>query len=599
MENAMFSFDELNCFGFQDEFISTNVVSESTDGGDKGTNGPSYGAQEWRESAGIDSLCSDYGFYKENLWEQELLISSYEEQERLQQSFLDCEQFDDFKFNILSPPLETCLEEITKLGEIQKGIQEVEPKEDKSYPISSESLQLLRSYNKGFKQLSSGRVIVPINCTPSTIAAGQGLSTEEIIRIAGARFIQSSCQGVEVASIFNNPFYLSSSGLSDEDAKMVKLAESLLASAEKIGNQQFDCASRLLKQCNSFSSNEGNPVQRVAYYFAEVLQERIDIEIGRITSKEQWKKQSFDIDKAMTTPNPTALASHQAIPFCQILHFAGIQAILDNVDDASRIHIIDFTLRCGLQWTVLMQALVSRCECPVELLKITAIATAWEDLIETTGKRLTAFAQTMNLAFSFKIVVVSDVLELKEDLLEIDDEEIVAIYSDNLPRSLIALPKRLESIMRMIKNIIPCVMVVAEIESNQNSPTFLNRFIEALFFFSAYFDCLDACMERDDSNRLILEAMYLGKGIRNAIAIEGEEKTIRSRKLDAWRSFYARFGMVEIDLSSSSLLQANLIVKKFACGNYCTLNKNGKSLIIGWKGTPLHSLSAWKFILEE
>ena len=42
--------------------------------------------------------------------------------------------------------------------------------------------------------------------------------------------------------------------------------------------------------------------------------------------------------------------------------------------------------------------------------------------------------------------------------------------------------------------------------------------------------------------------MYFGEGIRNSVASEGEERIIRSVKLDVWRAFFARFGMVETDL---------------------------------------------------
>ncbi|KAJ6952326.1 hypothetical protein NC653_041461 [Populus alba x Populus x berolinensis] len=53
--------------------------------------------------------------------------------------------------------------------------------------------------------------------------------------------------------------------------------------------------------------------------------------------------------------------------------------------------------------------------------------------------------------------------------------------------------------------------------------------------------------------------------------------------------------MVETDLSSSSLYQAKLIVKKFNFASSFTPDVDGKSLVFGWKGTPLHSLSAWNF----
>ncbi|KAJ4833827.1 hypothetical protein Tsubulata_022429, partial [Turnera subulata] len=106
-----------------------------------------------------------------------------------------------------------------------------------------------------------------------------------------------------------------------------------------------------------------------------------------------------------------------------ISHFAGIQAIVENVAEAKKIHIIDFRIRSGQRWTILMQALVCRYE-PVELLKITAVGTTAKHLIEDTGKRLMSFAQIMNLPFSFKIVTVPDLLmDFKEHLFELDAEE--------------------------------------------------------------------------------------------------------------------------------------------------------------------------------
>ena len=60
--------------------------------------------------------------------------------------------------------------------------------------------------------------------------------------------------------------------------------------------------------------------------------------------------------------------------------------------------------------------------------------------------------------------------------------------------------------MKMIRNINPCIMVVTEVEANHNAPSFVHRFVDLLFYYSAYFDCLDACMERDDPNRMITES---------------------------------------------------------------------------------------------
>lgn len=79
------------------------------------------------------------------------------------------------------------------------------------------------------------------------------------------------------------------------------------------------------------------------------------------------------------------------------------------------------------------------------------------------------------------MVMVPAMLDLKEDMFELDSEEIVAVYCQFVLRSMVLQPDRLESVMREIKNIHPCVTVVTEVEANHNSPVFVTRFIEALF----------------------------------------------------------------------------------------------------------------------
>ncbi|KAJ0033904.1 hypothetical protein Pint_24364 [Pistacia integerrima] len=602
MENVMFSLEGFNFSEVQDKLSSTDNGFESMRGGNIGKQFNSYGTEDWGGSGAIDSLYSGYGFYQDVSSSEEIIFSKYPrlepQPEPRQQSYSDFGLFDHLGFDIASPPIQTCLEEISKLGEIPTEIQDVvQPKKDKQFPFSLASLELLKNYGSGIKRLNGDRRIEPSTETALTKMSSRKLSAEEIMRIAGERFIRSSSQAVEdVVSMLGNPFNLSFSGLSDEEIRDVELAEFLLASAEKVGDQQYERATRFLNQCDYLSSNKGNPVQRVVYYFSEALREKIDRETGRICIKELGKKQPFDVDLAMMSANPTTLACHEAIPFSQVLQFTGIQAIVENVAEAKRIHVIDLGIRNGVQWTVLMQSLASRCGCPIELLKITAVGTAAKHLLEETGKNLESFAQSVNLPFSYNTVMVSDMLDLKEDLFEINPEEKVVVYALFTLRSMISVPNRLENIMRVVRNINPCMMVVTEVDANHNSPVFVNRFIEALFYFSAYFDCLDACMKRDDPHRMVTESMFFGDGIRDIVAAEGKERKTRHVKLDVWRAFFTRYGMEEIELSMVSLYQANLVVKKFPCESSCTIELNGKSLLVGWKGTPIHSLSVWKFI---
>ncbi|KAJ8565833.1 hypothetical protein K7X08_008409 [Anisodus acutangulus] len=161
---------------------------------------------------------------------------------------------------------------------------------------------------------------------------------------------------------------------------------------------------------------------------------------------------------------------------------------------------------------------------------------------------------------------------------------------------MIPRPDCLDNLMKVVRSIGPTVIVVGEVEANHNSPSFLNRFIETLFFYGTFFDCFEDCMERGSPCRTTIEGVYFGEGIRNIVAAEGEDRFTRNVKLEVWRAFFASFSMMEEELSESAWYQANLILKQLAQGSSCDLQKDGKGLIIGWKGTPIHSQSIWKFL---
>ena len=59
----------------------------------------------------------------------------------------------------------------------------------------------------------------------------------------------------------------------------------------------------------------------------------------------------------------------------------------------------------------------------------------------------------------------------------------------------------------------------------------------------------------------ILEAAYLGQETWNIVAAEYGDRIFQDMKIDGWRTSFTKFGMVEAELSSSALYQADLIVK--------------------------------------
>ncbi|XP_050387238.1 DELLA protein GAI1-like [Argentina anserina] len=417
------------------------------------------------------------------------------------------------------------------------------------------------------------------------------------MRVARARFIRFSSERYADESIPKHVLGSAPLGLSDQEAKEVELSHLLLAFADKVGKQQYDQARKLQNLCHFLSSSSGNAVQRVVYYFSKALQERIDKETGKIICKGSESKDilAMLLEKTMVCC-PAFFACFLELPFYQVTQFAGIQAIVEGVASAKRVHFIDLEIRSGGQCTVLMQALASRYEQPIEMLKVTAVGsgTASTQKLEDTGKRLAQFAKALHLPFSFRIAMVKDINELNEDAFESEDGETTAVYCSLMRSSMRTLPDCLESAITALRKLNPCLMVITETESNLYSPAFEDRFNEALVYYSAYFDCINVCMDSCSPYRRELEETFLAQQIKNIVANE-EDRIFRHMRIDVWRSLFAKFGMVEAELSLSSLYQADLTAKQFACGESCTLDMNGKSITVGWKGTPILSLSAWKF----
>ncbi|KAJ9554987.1 hypothetical protein OSB04_009601 [Centaurea solstitialis] len=467
---------------------------------------------------------------------------------------------------------------------------------DTTPPFRSYQMQELADIESQYTELITPNPHPKMTETPEAVG-GRKLSTDGVIRLGAERFVQSRSSTMNDVTMPSHPYGASFSGISDREAKDVELIENLLLSAEKVEQRQFERSSKLLDWCDGLSYSLGNPIQRLVHYFSKALREKITRETGRMSVHGSAKKQLSEMEGKMTTPNPTIISIYQKLPFFQAGQFSAVQALVDGLPGATKVHVIDLSIKNGVQITILMQALLSQTNCPIEHLRVTAIGanSKYKQNLELTGERLKSFAESLNLSFSFNVVMVEDMLEFKEDHLELDPEEALGVYSEYGLWGMLAQEGRLESLMKVLKNANPRVMVVSEAAANLNSPNFVDRFTEALFFYGAFFDSLDDCMDREDENRAVTESMYLAHGIWSHVAADGPERVIRHVNINVWRKFFARFGMKEMELSMSSLYQAKLMAEKVCCGSSCTFEMDGNCLILGWKGSPIQCLSAWKF----
>ncbi|XP_027120842.1 GRAS family protein RAM1-like [Coffea arabica] len=233
---------------------------------------------------------------------------------------------------------------------------------------------------------------------------------DAIIKMARAKLLQFTSISSGGASVLISDDVYADLGLSYDQHKDFEPALLLQAAAVNFSNEKFDSACNSLGICVQSAFLTGNPLQRVAYFFATALQERITREVGTMVHSEalagNQRKQT--VDEAFTSLQPAVIECQYELPFCQISQFAAIQAIMDNVASAKRVHLVDPGIKTGSYWPVMMQALADRYDCPLELLKITAVGPS-KQIIEE--------------------VVVSEIRYLEADFFELEADEVLAVHS--------------------------------------------------------------------------------------------------------------------------------------------------------------------------
>ncbi|KAJ0978865.1 hypothetical protein J5N97_014339 [Dioscorea zingiberensis] len=152
---------------------------------------------------------------------------------------------------------------------------------------------------------------------------------------------------------------------------------------------------------------------------------------------------------------------------------------------------------------------------------------------------------------------------------------------------------KMERFLSWFCGLSPKIMVVTEQESNHNGSSMNERFMEALNFYAALFDCLESTLPRPSADRMKVEKMLWGEEIRNIIACEGAERRERHEKLEKWVQRMDMAGFGRVPLSYYAMLQARRLLQSFNCDGYKIKDENG-FFHLCWQDRSLFSVSAWR-----
>ncbi|KAG8078455.1 hypothetical protein GUJ93_ZPchr0007g2997 [Zizania palustris] len=375
--------------------------------------------------------------------------------------------------------------------------------------------------------------------------------------------------------------------------EVVDLETLLIHCAQSVATDDRRGATELLKQIRQHADAKGDGDQRLAHCFANGLEARL---AG--TGSHIYK--TYTITRL---PCTVVLKAYQlylaACPFKKISHYFANQTIINAVEKAKKVHIVDYGIYYGFQWPCLIQRLSNRAGGPPKL-RIIGIDTPQPgfrpaERIEETGIYLSDYAKTFNVPFEFQAIASRFEAVRMEDL-HIEDDEILIVncmfrFKTLMDESVVAESPR-NMALKTIRKMNPHLFIHGVVNGSYNAPFFVTRFREALFHYSAIFDMLETNIPKDNEQRLLIESALFSREAINVISCEGLERMERPETYKQWQVRNQRSGLKQLPLNQDIMKRARAKVRCYH-KDFITDDDNGW-LLQGWKGRILFALSTWK-----
>ncbi|KAK6118030.1 hypothetical protein DH2020_048227 [Rehmannia glutinosa] len=365
-----------------------------------------------------------------------------------------------------------------------------------------------------------------------------------------------------------------------------------MACAEAVQQENMKLADALVKHVGILAVSQVGAMRKVATYFAEALARKI----YKIYPQDSIEFSCSDVLQAHF---------YETVPYLKFAHFTANQAILEAFAGANRVHVIDFSLKEGMQWPALMQALALRPGGPPAF-RLTGIGPPQpdnNDALQEVGWKLAQLAETIGVEFEFRGFVTNSLADLDANMLEIRPNlETVAVNSVFELHRLLARPGSIENVLNLIKSMNPKIVTIVEQEANHNGDVFLDRFNEALHYYSTMFDSLESSGSTQPNNMsrdLVMTEVYLGRQICNVVASDGPDRVERHETLGQWRNRMRSAGFDPVHLGSNAFKQASMLLALFAGGDGYRVEENDGCLMLGWHTRPLIATSAWRLTAAE
>ncbi|KAK8626178.1 hypothetical protein V6N13_133830 [Hibiscus sabdariffa] len=357
------------------------------------------------------------------------------------------------------------------------------------------------------------------------------------------------------------------------------LLDQLYKVAELVETGNLSHAQGILARLNHQLSPIGKPFQRAAFYFKEALQLLLLMNNNPVSSQLPRSPTPFDVIFKMGAYKVFSEVS----PLIQFVNFTCNQALLEALDDADRIHILDFDIGFGARWASFMQELPMRSK-GAPSLRITAFASPLTHHpleLSLMRENLMQFANEIGVSLELEVLNFDSFPVLRSN-----ENEAFAV---NFPVwSVSSQPSILPNVLCFVKQLRPKIVVSIDRGCERSDLPFPQHIINAFQSYTSLLESIDAATVSSDAVNKI-ERFLLVPRIENTVL--GRMHSLD--KMPPWKTFFSSAGFTPLPFSNFTEAQAECVVKRTQVRGF-HIEKRHTSLALCWQRRDLISASAWR-----